>query len=49
MVSCTGQPDESQCQFNCEMSIGQGNEAFENLLRVSGAYQEDFLMYCTYC
>ncbi len=35
MVDCTGKPDESQCQFNCEMSIGQGNEAFGNLLKVS--------------
>jgi len=27
-----GRPDVAQCQFECEMTIGKGNEHFENLL-----------------
>ena len=30
-----GRPDVAQCQFECEMTIGKGNEHFENLLDVS--------------
>jgi len=33
MQGCSGRPDESQCQFECEMTIGFGNPAFENLIR----------------
>jgi len=33
MMGCSGQPDESQCQFECEMTIGNGNEKFEAMLR----------------
>jgi len=32
MMGCEGEPDVSQCQFECEMTLGQGNEPFENLL-----------------
>jgi len=32
IVGCQGKPDEAQCQFDCEMTIGNGNEAFQNLL-----------------
>ena len=35
MLDCEGREDELQCQFECEMTLGNGNEAFENLLRVS--------------
>jgi violaxanthin de-epoxidase len=33
MTGCDGKPDESQCQFECEMTIGNGNDVFEDLLR----------------
>merc|ERR1719348_1204658 len=32
MQDCEGRPDVAQCQFECEMTIGQGNEAFQHLL-----------------
>ena len=37
-MDCSGKPDESQCQFECEMTIGNGNEKFEALLRVCMIY-----------
>jgi len=33
MIGCTGRPDEAQCQFECEMTTGNGNDTFEDLLR----------------
>jgi len=33
MGTCSGRPDEAQCQFECEMTIGNGNEAFISLLQ----------------
>ena len=38
MIGCSGKPDESQCQFECEMTLGNGNEVFEDLLRVNNKY-----------
>ncbi|XP_023348717.1 violaxanthin de-epoxidase, chloroplastic [Eurytemora carolleeae] len=37
MIGCSGKPDESQCQFECEMTLGNGNEVFEDLLRCMAA------------
>ena len=33
MVECEGRPDTSQCQFECEMTLGLNNEQFISLLR----------------
>ena len=33
MVDCEGRPDTSQCQFECEMTLGLNNEQFISLLR----------------
>jgi len=33
MAGCSGKPDEAQCQFECEMTIGNGNAAFIELLQ----------------
>ena len=33
MVGCDGKPDQAQCQFECEMTTGNGNEAFISLLQ----------------
>jgi len=33
MLECEGRPDLSQCQFECEMTLGINNEPFENLLQ----------------
>merc|ERR1719347_1814570 len=33
MAGCSGKPDEAQCQFECEMTIGNGNAAFIDLLQ----------------
>ena len=33
MVGCEGRPDVSQCQFECEMTLGLNNEVFITLLR----------------
>jgi hypothetical protein len=37
LTDCEGQEDEMQCQFECEMTLGNGNEHFENLLRCMAA------------
>jgi len=33
MTGCEGRPDVSQCQFECEMTLGLNNEVFITLLR----------------
>lgn len=33
MAGCSGRPDEAQCQFECEMTVGNGNAAFIALLQ----------------
>ena len=33
MIGCDGRPDQSQCQFECEMTLGLDNQPFINLLR----------------
>ena len=33
MIGCDGRPDQSQCQFECEMTLGLENQPFINLLR----------------
>jgi len=37
MAGCSGRPDESQCQFECEMTLGNGNEPFQKLLECMAA------------
>jgi len=32
MGDCDGKPDMAQCQFNCEMTLGIDNEAFQHLM-----------------
>ena len=34
MIDCSGLPDEANCQYECEMTLGAGNEKFEALLQV---------------
>jgi len=33
MIDCSGLPDEANCQYECEMTLGAGNEKFEALLQ----------------
>jgi len=33
MASCSGKPDEAQCQFECEMTVGIDNEPFLALIQ----------------
>ena len=35
MQECDGRPDEFQCQFTCEMTLGMDNEHFSDLINVS--------------
>jgi len=33
LQGCVGRPDESPCQFECETTLGNGNQKFESLLQ----------------
>ena len=33
MIGCEGRPDVSQCQFECEMTLGINNDVFVTLLQ----------------
>ena len=44
MIDCSGLPDEANCQYECEMTLGAGNEKFEALLQVLLGASIGFLM-----